>query len=566
MKRRSAAPWSTWFEHWPSGAILTLIVAANQALMLAVFPVVPNNDTVSYVEFGHMSAAKRPVDHYAPPRQIPSVAEIPKVEGWRRQQQPSYGYPWMFLDLPAGWATDWSWVTRATRPPLVTGRLVPQNREWDNAFPVGASLYWDLLFLLFPAHARGFAFVLMSHLYVLAVSVLLWRIGMQLGRARGGWVAGLTYGLLFAPGARAQELMNEPLFILLDLGALYFVIKGCRWNRAGAIAVGGILLGFACAVRPVGLLQPAVLAAVLLFTTASWRDWLKKNAACGVPFALICALVLCHNWLFFGRLAYSTGLGRHLFNRVVTIERRLDSADPSTRMVLDLARRPRSGGDQPHPYQSGSLNVFSDGSCWSLYWMLRWQGLSVQEADGKLADAAFAVIRSDVAGYVLRSLQDVWVLGHHRGAYYVDRLADPRVYVRYITEWFIPQFRLAPYNWIESQWRVFKKEVPLYGPPKILGVGLRRALIGGWVSLPAPSGLGVLLILFGAAFAAARARREWWLLPVGWYVALLIVPALLQTPNPRYAEPALPIGLLLMVYGAGNVFELVRRGFSTLWA
>ena len=419
--------------------------------------------------------------------------------------------------------------------------------------------------VLFPSSWRAFIFVLLNHVFVIVVSLLLWRTATEISWARLGWWTGLVYGLAFGPGARAQELMTEPLFIVLDIAALYLIVKGCTRGRTVALAAGGVALGAAFAVRAVAVLQPAVVAVAVVLMSKSWREWFAKTATCMLPFAAVCLLVLLHNWISYGRLSYSTAFGRHLFNRVVTVDRDLQPADASTQLILDLAARPRSGGDAVHPYQNGRLNVYSNSSCWSLYWMLRWQGLSVEQADGYLRRAALAAIRSDPLGYAGRGVQNIFTMGRYSYSPFLLQVTEPRAYWQYIARWFVPQFRLAPYNWVAAQWRVFKEEIPLYGPPQYFSASQRRALIGVWDALPRVLGVGFYLAMLGVGIAAWHSRREWWLLIAGWYFSLLLVPAFLQAPNTRYAEPALPVGLLLAGYAGvcTCMFVAARVGLST---
>lgn len=549
---------TTRFDRWSSGVVLAVLLAVNHGLMMAVFPVLPNNDSVSYVEFGHVSTAKRPIDHYAPPDRIPSVAEIPEVEAWREYSYPSYGYPWLFLDLPEDWKSNLLWVTQRTKPPLATDRLVPVNREWDNAFPMGASLYVDLLMLIVPASERALAIALMNHAFVVAVSFLLWCIGSELGWVSTGWLAGLAYGLVLTPGARAQEVMTEPLFIVLDTLALYLIVRGCKRNSSMSLAAGGAALAIAFAVRAVALLQPLIVGVALIFMTKSWREWITRSATCGVPFAVLCVLVFVHNWVFYGRFNYSTAFGRHLFNRVVLVDGGLDPKDESTRLILDLAKRPRSGGNEVHPYQIRAINISKNASCWTFYWMLRWQGMNVEQADGCMKHAALAAIRADPVGYLKRSVTNIYTVG--RGGTlspFIVRVSDPQAYERFLTRWFMPQFSMSPYNWVAAQWRVFKEEIPLYGPPQILSASQRQWLIQWWDSLPRILGAGFYLAILGATVAVWHIRREWWAMVAGWYLALLVVPTFLQAPNSRYAEPAAPVGLLLIGYAVTRTYAFL---------
>ena len=531
--------------------------------MLAILPVLPNNDSVSYVECGRVSNAKRPIDHYAPPDHIPTVAEIPNVEAWRQHAHPSYGYPWLYLDLPPDWATDARWVTERTKPPLAQGRWIPTNRGWDNAFAPGASWYFDGLLLTFPVATRALAAVVLNHGFVLCTALLIWRTGCTLGWPATGWAAGLIYGLASSPGARAQELMTEPLFIVLDVGSIALVVAGVRRARRVPLAAGGVLLGLAIAVRAAALLQPLAVVAVLAGMARSRRDWLGRTAAFAVPCALVVVATLTHNRLAYGRFAYSTSFGRHLFNRVVTVDRQLDPSDASTQLILSLAARPRSGGDQAHPYQTRSLDVFQDGSCWPLYWMLRWQGLDVEAADGALRRAALAAIRRDPTGYLLRSARGMWALAGSEPSMFIVRVTDPDAYRQFITAWFVPQFRLAPYNWVAAQWRVFKEEMPLYGPPALLAPTLRARLLWWWAHLPDIGRPIAFLALGGCVLGMRRWCRDGWGVVAGSYLALLVVPALLQTPNARYAEPARPFGMLLACYAitwsAGRARLIWRR-------
>lgn len=541
-----------------AGVALALLLGLHHLLVGLVLPVIPNNDSVSYVEFGRVSDARRPIDHYAPPDPIPGVGEIPSVDLWRSQQNPAYGYPWIYLDLPEDWLRNPAWLL-AAYPPLAD-RLVPVNREWDNSFPIGASFYFDLVSLLVPPAGRAAALVLLNHVFVVGTALFLWRIGGVLGWPRVGWAAALVYGTQLAPAARAHEVMTEPLFTFVDSAALLLLLRGAREERWGRLAAGGALLGVAFAVRSVAALQPLVVALCLAGWARSKGDWLARNLAWGAAFAAVVGLVLLHNWYFFGRLAYTTSAGRHLFNRVAVVDRLLDPDDDATKLVLDLARRPRLGGPVPHPDQDFDINVYTDSSCWALYWMLRWQGLDVEQADGFLRRAALAGIRLDPAGYLRRSLAGVFRLGVGRSLPAPAQLVDANLYGQYMMTWFLPQIRLAPYNWIGAQWRVFKREIPLYGPPGVLPDGAVNWLVRAWATVPdiRPAAFFLAFVAAGAAWAGGS---PWgWMLVLGWYLATTVLPAFVQVPNPRYGEPSMPCGALLACFALG---ELARLAVAT---
>lgn len=203
----------------------------------------------------------------------------------------------------------------------------------------------------------------------------------------GGLLAGALPSSLIVP----QSVMTEIPTLFALVGTLYFAVRSVETGGLLLAILTGFLTGWAGTMRavPLAALIPS-LCIVYLGAQA------KKNfLLAGVTIAVTAGTVLLPIlwlWQGSGHPALSTGVGFHLFNRVVTEQKQLDKEGPATRRLLTLLQE-KDPGNVP-------------------FWELREQGrvpeLSYTEADNLFRTVALEGIRKDPWGYFIYSFPLTW--------------------------------------------------------------------------------------------------------------------------------------------------------------
>jgi hypothetical protein len=277
-------------------------------------------------------------------------------------------------------------------------------------------------------------------------------------------------------------------------------------------------------------------------------------------------LILLHNGISYERWTFSTGSGRHIYQRVSSVERRLAQDNASARLLLDLAARPRCEGEAPHPLQGAALDPWIEPTSWALYYMLRTRGLSITQADSVLGDAAWATIRERPGAYALRGARNLYRLLRRTDRPRLDLYENPSLWRESLITWMTPYTHVAPYVWVGAQWRTFHDEFPVPDPPRLLPPTARSGLVSTLRALPRPDGPRTLLGLvgIGLSLALAWARTAGWPWVSGWLVGVIFLPAFVQVPIARYGEPAFPLAILLALFAIQTGWGYFRRRRSRL--
>lgn len=187
------------------------------------------------------------------------------------------------------------------------GRYVyaPYEPYSDLIRPPGYPVFIALNLLLFGRFAL-LALVLWNvvgaALTYLLTKTLLARLGAASSR-----VVGALFALDLAWLLYSKEVVPEPVFTPLLVGALVLLVDGWRRREPGRVALSALLVGVAALVKPVALYLPAVPVAGLLAA----RRW-KAAAVYAVVFLAAIAPWLVRNEARYGAATFTSIQGNNL--------------------------------------------------------------------------------------------------------------------------------------------------------------------------------------------------------------------------------------------------------------
>ncbi len=176
--------------------------------------------------------------------------------------------------------------------------------------------------------------------------LLVYRLAEQLCSRRAGLLAAAFQAFCPAAVAASVRLLSGSLFALLMTGAVLALANQLRSRRVGWAVLGGLLMGFACLVRPIGLGATGLAAAVLARRLRHWRSAAAFAAA---------AAALVGPWMIrnFARTGYAGLSGVGDYNLFYCNAAALIEADPNLPLsteqqaLMDLAGRPTPPSQQP---------------------------------------------------------------------------------------------------------------------------------------------------------------------------------------------------------------------------
>jgi len=268
-------------------ASLFALAAGLHALVLRNLPLVPKNDSVSYLGLTHGVARQQVFDPYS--LADPTVFDV----------HYTMGYP-LFLDLVrsvAGWDG------------LAHGVVVVQA-------------------------ALGVASVLVLH-----------RLGVAIGRPAAGWIAALAWCLYFPRAYYGQLMISETLFTFLALAGAWALAPCLARPTTARLLAASATLGLATVVRPVAAFEAAAFGALLALWpgAGSIGERARRVALLGlVPVALLAANV-AHNRVLYGRAVLNDVSGRHWIDRLWAFDHTVVPTGPATAEVVAACRRSGEG-------------------------------------------------------------------------------------------------------------------------------------------------------------------------------------------------------------------------------
>lgn len=384
------------------------------------------------------------------------------------------------------------------------------------------------------------ALLLAQHLLGVGTSLLAARLGLRLF---GPWTA-LLAGLLTAWAApllvAEHYVMAEALFIPLCMLAVVALCRAVERPERWALLVGGLLIGVATLVRPVGL----VLAVALGLTLLVRERHLGRAVVRGLPALAGLALVLlpwmARNWAVHGSFSAEGNAGQTLVGRTMRHDRGFafenpDDPDPARQRARAIMRQGRGGFVSPVRER-----------------IKRELGLGDVEANRLMRDLAWeAILRQP--GYYLS--------GTASGFLRLAQGLPERPREHWAT-------RRDASN--REEWEGHQEIRHLLGPPTPVQEQ-QYAEAEALLSLYQPARLGPtlpILALVGLAALLRGAHRA-----VGAFLGLITIGILvasvaLVAPLPRYRYPVEPlVGLLaagglctLAAWGASACFVLRKGG------
>lgn len=189
--------------------------------------------------------------------------------------------------------------------------------------------------------ATGLIIAAIQHMMAIAAGAWAYALMRRTVADEFAWVTGALAGGLPAVLTMSQTLMSEIVAMFAMLGAVYFAVRARDHGKVHLAIASGVLLGWAILSRVVPL--AAVVPALLLIHLVPWHTrsvrplLISLSSAAGL--VLIPLVVFTVNA---GRPQLTTSAGAHVFNRVVTEQRQLDTTAPATRRLVRMMR-----GDDP---------------------------------------------------------------------------------------------------------------------------------------------------------------------------------------------------------------------------
>jgi hypothetical protein len=157
----------------------------------------------------------------------------------------------------------------------------------DTLHPAGYALFLRALHAIYPHLSAA---VITQHVLGLGTAVLLFVAVRRAGLS--GWWSLLPAAVVLLGGGQVfleHAPMTEPLFVLLQTGAMYAAIRALDGRKQAWAALAGALAGLAVPIRPVGLL---LVAAVVLWLLVVQPGGLLRQLACPGAAALAAAVTV----------------------------------------------------------------------------------------------------------------------------------------------------------------------------------------------------------------------------------------------------------------------------------
>lgn len=379
------------------------------------------------------------------------------------------------------------------------------------------------------------ALLLAQHLLGVGTCVLTTWLALRLF---GPW-AGLLAGLMAACAAPVlvaeHYVMAEAVFIPILVGASAQLTWAIEAPRRPRLLLGGMLIGVATLVRPIGL----VLAVALGLALLARERHLGRAIARGLPAALGLALVLVpwmtRNWAVHGSFSAEGNTGQTLVGRAMRHDRGFDfenpdDSDPARQRARAIMRDGRGSFVSPVRER-----------------LKRELGLTDAQANLLMRDLAWEAIRRQPGYYLSGSVNNFYRLA--QGV--PDRSRD---------HW---ATRREARN--REEWEGHPEIRHLLGPPTPIQEA-QYAQADALLNVYQPARLGPLLALLALAglltLLLGRHRGAGLLLGLT-AIGMLLGSAALVAPLPRYRYPVEPLFALL---AAGGLVQLATWGRGVLAA
>jgi hypothetical protein len=419
---------------------------------------------------------------------------------------------------------------------LVHGLGFDLNARRTPGYPLFlAGVIWlggeDLLAIAFTQHLLG-----------LVVPVLTYVIGRRLFGTAVALIAGGIVSLEGTLLVAEHYLMPETLFTIVVLVTIWLLLRmRDKPIVPTAIALGGAI-GLAMLVRPVGMVLIPVALLAALMRPVPIKQRVRGTLLVLVGLAIVVSPWLIRNWVVQGSPSLSNQLPKSLLARTARHDRGYKYYEPA---------RADSYGD-PQETQARQIIQSAINQRLSIREMTDRLGarlrLTETEVNRLLRDLVPRVIAERPVYFAQRSLEFTWILIQGDE----ERLRG---------DWKTQNARLTRDEWQDRVEHLLRKPTDLQEQ----GFGVSEAM----VNFVQPSRIGVLLPLLaflGATYATIRYGMSG-ALPTLAALVLVVAPATLDGPVPRYRYPVDPLFTLLAVGGIASLLaalQIIQRRWSTL--
>lgn len=343
-------PFLTW-NHQGDPAPASLSFAAHSAVLRVLRS--PWSGLLTLVVDGEAEV----VDLYSPvPEGEPLYLDLP---GWR---PPWWTWLPFALLTAAAWALLRPWRSRRRLEIWLVGGLIAvhvlawvslpigtvsdsldylpnllQNLRFGYAtyFPPGYGLFQATAMLL-PGAALGGKITLLQHGLMVASLLGLWRLSRHWlpWSLSTTWLALVTWlaPTLFLP----QEVLSENVALFTMTGCICFTHRAVQQDSVAAALAAAFCLGFGTIARVVPM---AACAPGMLLLLLAARPWRRAAVLIGTTFAgaaIVIALPMLWFLMHGNAPTLSTGVARHMFNRVVYEQKLLDEDGAATMRLQQL--------------------------------------------------------------------------------------------------------------------------------------------------------------------------------------------------------------------------------------
>ena len=380
------------------------------------------------------------------------------------------------------------------------------------------------------------ALLLAQHLLGVGTCLITAWLGLRLF---GPWTA-LLAGLLTACAApllvAEHYVMAESLFVPAFVLVIAALVRALEAPGRAPLFVGGVLIGLAALVRPVGLLLAVTLAVALLVCERSLRRAVLRGLPAAAGLALVLLPWMGRNWLVHGSFSPDGNAGQTLVGRAMRHDAGFafldpDDSDPGRRRAREIMRDGRGGLVTPVRRRIGTE-----------------LGLTEAETNRLMRDLAAEAILRQPDHYVRGTLANFARLGQGLPERPRDHWATRRE-ARSREEWEDhPEIRhlLGPPTQIQQQH---------YGEVEVLLNLYQPARLGP--ILPLLALVGLLALILGSHRAAGALLG---LTTLG----MLLVAVALVAPLPRYRYPVEPLLTLLAAGGLASLLTWRRRAIGPI--
>lgn len=374
-----------------------------------------------------------------------------------------------------------------------------------------------------------FAIALVQHLIGIGIALLVWALARRLFGPVPALLAGLVVALEGTLLVSEHYVMPETLFTLVLLAAMLSLV--CGLDRGGWpwFLAAGLGLGYAALVRPVGLVVLPIFLLATLLGASNPGVVVRRVALVCVGTSLLIVPWVVRNWVVLGSPSLATTMSKSLLARTARHDRGFVYYNParaaeymgpresSARQIIQTAINQRLVPGEIYQRLEDRLRI------------------TEREADSLVRGLALQVIAERPVYFVQGSLAFTWDLLQ----------GDPE---RLRGDWKTQNARLSRDEWDERVEHLLKKPTPAqerdFPATEALVAFVQPSYLGPL--LPILAGLGAL-----AAGRTAAGRPA--LVLAAAALLLILVPATLDGPVPRYRYPsdpiisALAIGSLLWV-------------------